>query len=64
MKLHPRGREIILWRRERAELEAAGYRMHETDWELNRGYRWREMIVDVKISRCGKYVYTKLGPRP
>jgi len=37
--------------------------MHETDWEIHRGGRWNEIIVDVVISVDGKYVYTKLGPK-
>lgn len=42
-------------------MEAAGFRKHETDWEIHRGGRWNERIVDVKISVDGKYVWTKLG---
>lgn len=60
-------REIVKARqaieREREELTAAGYRKHETDWEIHRGARCCEVIVDAKISQCGKYVWTKLGPK-
>ena len=42
-------------------MERAGYQRHETDWEIHRGGRYDEVIVDAKISVCGKYVYTLLG---
>lgn len=48
-------------RRYERSMKRAGYRRHETDWEIHRGYRFREVIVDVKIDRSGKYVWTKLG---
>jgi hypothetical protein len=51
-------------RQEAEELTAAGYRRHETDWEIHRGGRMGDAIVDAKISVCGKYVWTKLGPDP
>lgn len=54
-------RRALASRRERRQLEAAGYRQHETDWEIHRGGRYDEVIVDAKISVCGKYVWTKLG---
>lgn len=40
---------------------AAGYRRFETDWEIHRGYRWRDVILDAKVSVDGKYVWTKIG---
>lgn len=49
-------------RREERTLRAAGYRRHETDWEIHRGYRHRDVILDAKISADGKYVWTKIGP--
>jgi hypothetical protein len=63
-------RSALAYRREVRDLTKQGYRQHETDWELHRGWaswenarskdgKWR--IVDAKISQCGKYVYTKLG---
>jgi hypothetical protein len=57
-------RECLAVRREEKRLKAAGYRRHETDWEIHRGYRWREVIVDAVVSVDGKYVWTKLGERP
>lgn len=56
-------RKALAFRRQERELKAQGYRRHETDWEIHRGFRHDEFIVDVKISACGKYVYTKLGPK-
>lgn len=53
-------RSLAIWRETRA-LKAAGYSKHETDWEIHRGARTNEVIVDAKISVCGKYVWTKLG---
>ena len=52
---------LALRRQEKGRLLKAGYRRHETDWEIHRGMRYREVIVDAVISTDGKYVYTKLG---
>lgn len=49
------------WHREKRHLFAQGYRIHETDWEIHRGNRTDEIIVDAIISCDGKYVYTRLG---
>ena len=54
-------RKALAVRRQARTLEAAGYRRHETDWEIHRGARYREVITDVQISADGKYVWTKLG---
>lgn len=54
-------RKVLEVRRERRRMLAAGYRLHETDWEIHRGFRRDEVIIDVQISACGKYVWTKLG---
>jgi hypothetical protein len=54
-------KSCLAFRRQQKKLEALGYRMHETDWEIIRGGRYNEVIVDAKISVCGKYVYTLLG---
>jgi hypothetical protein len=43
---------------------AEGYRQHETDWEIHRGCRMGEVIVDAQISPDGMYVWTKIGPKP
>lgn len=51
-------------RREKRDLERKGFRRHETDWEIHRGMRYDEVIVEAKISVCGKYVFTKIGKRP
>lgn len=52
-------------RREERALSRQGYRRHETDWEIHRGGREVQgyVILDAKISVCGKYVWTKIGPR-
>jgi hypothetical protein len=54
-------RQALASRRQAKRLEAAGYRRHETDWEIVRGGRYREVIVDVQIDVSGKYVWTKIG---
>ncbi len=54
-------RRVMAERKERRDLERQGYRAHETDWEILRGARTNEVIVDARISCCGKFVYTKLG---
>lgn len=49
-------------RREARRMRAAGYRLCETDWEIIRGARWREMILDVVVASDRKHVWTKIGP--
>ncbi len=56
-------RRALAVRREHRRMLKAGFRRHETDWEIHRGMRYNEVIVDAQISVCGKYVYTKLGPK-
>lgn len=54
-------KEALAVRRQARRLEAAGYRRHETDWEIIRGDRYREVITAVEISADGKHVWIKLG---
>jgi hypothetical protein len=54
-------RGALAVRREARQLLAAGYRRHETDREIVRGGRTREVILDAKISADRRYVWTKLG---
>lgn len=61
MKVTEHTRRALAIRREARRMLAAGYRRHETDWEIHRGYRWRDVIVDAKVSVDGKYVWTKIG---
>ena len=62
MKVADLTREALVRRREARDLLARGYRRHETDWEVVRGGRWRERIVDAKVSADGKHVWTLIGP--
>ncbi len=62
MKVTDLTREALVRRREARDLLARGYRRHETDWEVVRGGRWRERIVDAKVSADGKHVWTLIGP--
>lgn len=56
-----RTKDALAAKRQERELKKLGYRKHETDWEIHRG-GWRmAKIVDVKISACGKFVYTKVN---
>lgn len=64
MKVTAATRAVLARRREYRALVAAGYRRHETDWEIHRGHLYDHIIVDAKVSTDGKYVYTKLGKRP
>ncbi len=64
MKVTDLTKSALAVRREQRNLERNGFRRHETDWEILRGIRYDEVIVDARISICGKYVYTKLGKRP
>lgn len=61
MKVTDSTRKALKLRREARQLEKLGYRRHETDWEIHRGYRYRERIIDAKVSSDGKYVWTLLG---
>lgn len=61
MKVTEVTKRVLAARREQRAMTQAGYRKHETDWEILRGSRFREVIVDARISVCGKYVYTKIG---
>ena len=44
-----RTRSALAIRREQRDLERQGYRKHETDWEIHRGARYNEVIVDAKV---------------
>ena len=55
-------KHCLMVRREAKKLKKLGYRKHETDWEIHRGERMKERIIDVKISADGLYVWTKIGP--
>ena len=63
MKVTDRTRDVLAFRRQRRDLEAKGYRMHETDWEIHRGGAslHGERIVDAIVSVDGMYVYTLLS---
>lgn len=63
MRVTSSTRRVLAARRQRRDLEAAGYRMHETDWEIHRGAEFGKRIVDAVVSVDGLYVYTKLGER-
>lgn len=54
-------RRALAVRREERRLIPLGYRRHETDWEIIRGGRYRERIVDAKISADGRHVWTLIG---
>ena len=61
MKVTQLTRDKLAFRRQEADLLAMGYRRHETDWEINRGFQTDKVIIDAIISINGKYVYTKIG---
>jgi hypothetical protein len=64
MKVTAFTRTGLACRREQRELQKQGYRRHETDWEIHRGGRTGEVILDARVSVCGMYVYTRTGKRP
>jgi len=64
MKVTDRTRRVLAFRREKKRLLALGYRQHETDWEIHRGGKSGQIILDAVISCDGTYVYTKIGPKP
>lgn len=61
MKVTTFTRKVLASRREDRDMKKQGFKKHETDWEIHRGSRTDERIVDVRISVCGKYVFTKIG---
>lgn len=63
MKVTDFTRKVLAVRREHRELSKAGYRRHETDWEIHRGFKsGTHKIADAIISVDGVHVYTKIGP--
>lgn len=65
MKVTERTRLGLAVRKQKRDLEKEGYEQKEVDWRLQRGlgcHNW--VILDVKISTCGKYVFIKTGERP
>ena len=54
-------RRFLKSRREQRDMLKAGYRHHETDWDIIRGNRRGEVILDVKIDASGLGVWTKIG---
>ena len=64
MFVSKRLREMVAFRRQARDLYAKGYQRHETDPRIIRGGLWDHIIIDAVISVDGKYVYTKLGPKP
>lgn len=61
MKFTEFTKRALAVRRERRQMYAAGYREHETDWEILRGSRMGDVILDARVSVDGLYVYTKIG---
>lgn len=59
-------RRVLASRKEQRHLTKLGYRRHETDWEIHRGYASFEekRIIDAKVSVDGLYVYTLVGTPP
>lgn len=51
MKVTAFTRRALEVRREERDMRRAGYRRHETDWEILRGGRMGEVILDAKIQR-------------
>lgn len=56
-------KRALAFRRESREMKRRGYRRHETDWEIHRGGKIGQKIIDAVISVDGKYVYTKISER-
>jgi hypothetical protein len=39
-------KRVLTIRKDRRDLEKLGYRRHETDWEIHRGGRYMDVIID------------------
>lgn len=63
MKVTEFTRQALAARREARTLTRLGFRQHETDWEIIRGSRTKEVIVEARISFDGKSIWTKLGKK-
>lgn len=68
MKVTQFTRRALLVRRERREMTGAGWEFVGEGggrlWELNRGARQDQRIVDVQIAACGKGVWVMIEPTP
>ena len=60
MLVTPLTKRALALRKEKFRLEALGFRRHETDWEIHRGFRQNELIAEARVSLDGKHVYTRL----
>lgn len=56
-------KECLAFRRQEKRLCSKGYRRCEPTWEIIRGDRRDEIILDTQISVCRKYVYTLIGKK-
>lgn len=64
MRVTERTRSILAFRRQRRDLLAKGYeKAHEPLWELHRGGRYNERIIDVQISTSGTDLYVLTDKR-
>ena len=61
MRVSELTKERLKARREHRIMTACGYKKHETDWEIHRGAKVGQKIVDVKISADGRHVWTKIA---
>lgn len=61
MKVTEFTKRALAYRRESKRMTLLGFRRHETDWEIHRGARQNERIVEAVISGDGMYVWTRLG---
>ena len=61
-------KQMLAARRERRDMEKAGYELVGEGggalWELHRGWRTRQRIVDVKIAYGGKELWVLVSPPP
>jgi hypothetical protein len=64
VKITQRTRDVLAYRKQQRELLALGWdHVPDPVWEIDRGGRWDEIIVDVKIATDGKSLYVKTAPR-
>lgn len=65
MKFTDRTREILACRREDRDMTRDGWeRVDESGgmlWQITRGSRWTQRIVDVRIARSGYFLWVKIA---
>lgn len=61
MKVNKFTKRVLQYRRETKKMNAAGFVLVEPDWEIMRGSRQDEVVLDVKICCDRKHIWVQIG---